>query len=316
MVTFSVYSFFKVLVLNFFYNKTFGVHPNIIFYYKGPSMTTQKLLFLPAISLLFASMTFAGGLPNSSAYDNVSSTNVTSANVSSNMVSKVDDTRNFFDASKFYVEGYIGTGLDDAEESNNFAGATVGDAAGPTGKIGDVSEDEDTTFGLKLGYVFSENLSFELELMSLGYGDTTWRTDFDSNNGTFNPATSVPFRGELTSKAIFLNTYYNWNLDNFKPYIGFGLGVSRNKFHQASESGYATIHDNIETDFAYKLDVGSLYEITSDLSINLGVSFLDIGDYESDDKRTVDSKLQAIAPYKFGTDGLEPVVTLGIRKNF
>jgi len=274
-------------------------------------MTTQKLLFLPAISLLFASMTFAGGLPNSSAYDNVSS-----PNVSSNMVSKVDDTRNFFDASKFYVEGYIGTGLDDAEESNNFAGATVGDAAGPTGKIGDVSEDEDTTFGLKLGYVFSENLSFELELMSLGYGDTTWRTDFDSNNGTFNPAISVPFRGELTSKAIFLNTYYNWNLDNFKPYIGFGLGVSRNKFHQASEFWYATIHDNIETDFAYKLDVGSLYEITSDLSINLGVSFLDIGDYESDDKRTFDSKLQAIAPYKFGTDGLEPVVTLGIRKNF
>jgi opacity protein-like surface antigen len=304
-------------MLNFFYNKTFGVHPNIIFYYRDLNMTIQKLLFLPAISLLFASMTFAGGVPNSSAYDNVSSTNVSSANVSSNMVSKADDTRNFFDASKFYVEGYIGTGLDDAEESNNFAGASGYVAAGPTGKIGDVSEDEDTTFGLKLGYVFSENLSFELELMSLGYGDTTWRTDFASNNGTFNPATSDPFRGELTSKAIFLNTYYNWNLDNFKPYIGFGLGVSRNKFHQASESGSAaTIHDNIETDFAYKLDVGSLYEITSDLSINLGVSFLDIGDYESDDKRTINSNLEAIAPYKFGTDGLEPVVTLGIRKNF
>ena len=93
--------------------------------------------------------------------------------------------------------------------------------------------------------------------------------------------------------------------------------MSRNKFHQASESGGAvTIYDNIETDFAYKLDVGSLYEITSDLSINLGVSFLDIGDYESDDKRTYDSNLEAIAPYKFGTDGLEPVVTLEIRKNF
>ena len=199
-------------------------------------MITQKLLFLPTISLLFASMTFAGGAPESSSYDNVSSANVSSANVSSNVVSKADDTRNFFDASKFYVEGYIGTGLDDAEESNNFAGASGYAAAGPTGKIGDVSEDEDTTFGLKLGYVFSENLSFELELMSLGYGDTTWGTDFSSNNGTFNPAAAVPFRGELTSKAIFLNTYYNWNLDNFKPYVGFGLGVSRNKFHQASES--------------------------------------------------------------------------------
>jgi opacity protein-like surface antigen len=262
-------------------------------------------------------MTFAGGAPESSSYDNVSSANVSSANVSSNVVSKADDTRNFFDASKFYVEGYIGTGLDDAEESNNFAGASGYAAAGPTGKIGDVSEDEDTTFGLKLGYVFSENLSFELELMSLGYGDTTWGTDFASNNGTFNPATVSLFKGELTSKAIFLNTYYNWNLDNFKPYVGFGLGVSRNKFHQASESAAAaTIHDNTETDFAYKLDIGSLYEITSDLSINLGVSFLDIGDYESDDKRTIGSGLETIAPYKFGTDGLEPVVTLGIRKNF
>ena len=282
-------------------------------------MTNSKLLFLPVISLLFASMTFAGGVPESSSYDNVSSANVSSANVSSNVVSKADDTRNFFDASKFYVEGYIGTGLDDAEESNNFAGASGYVAAGPTGKIGDVSEDEDTTFGLKLGYVFSENLSFELELMSLGYGDTTWGTDFASNNGTFNPATVSLFKGELTSKAIFLNTYYNWNLDNFKPYVGFGLGVSRNKFHQASETGSsytATVHDNTETDFAYKLDIGSLYEITSDLSINLGVSFLDIGDYESDDKRTIGSGLETIAPYKFGTDGLEPVVTLGIRKNF
>ena len=220
---------------------------------------------------------------------------------------------------RFYIEGLIGSGIDKLEASKNYAGASGWvSPTSPTGRMGDVSNDSDTSLGIKIGYKYSDNIKLDLSFYSLGYGKTNWGTDFYSFNGTYDSNQAAPFVGELTSKVAFVSAYYNWNFNNqFKPYIGFGLGVSRNKFHAADEAGNATIENNTKTEFAYKLDIGSIYQISPAIALNFGASFIDVGGFKSGKQRRYNNgTLEAITPYKFSSDGLNPIYTVGVIYSF
>jgi opacity protein-like surface antigen len=216
------------------------------------------------------------------------------------------------ETSSFYIEGLVGTPIKNLSASSDYAGASGYVCSNcPTGKMGDVHTSPDTTWGLKAGYKYTENLKFDLSYYSLGYGRTTWGTDFSSFNGTYNPATATPFTSNnLTSDAVFISAYYNFNLGNgWMPYVGVGIGASRNTFGYTNEGGYNFINSHTSVDFAYKLDAGLVYKINKNIAIDLGISLIDVGEFKSANVRGTNN--EPITPYKFSAD-LSPIATLGL----
>jgi opacity protein-like surface antigen len=220
------------------------------------------------------------------------------------------------ETSSFYIEGLVGTPIRNLNASSDYAGASGYVCSNcPTGKLGDVNTSPGTTWGLKAGYKYTENLKFDLSYYSLSYGQTKWGTDFTSFNGTYNPATAIPFTSDkLTANVVFISAYYNLNMKNgFMPYVGAGIGYSRNKISHINEGGYNFMNSHTSADFAYKLDTGLAYQINKNISIDLGVSLIDVGEFESANVRGTNN--EPIAPYKFSAS-LSPITALGLVDNF
>ena len=216
----------------------------------------------------------------------------------------------------FYIEFSSIQGPENLSPSNDYAGASGYVCADcPTGLIGEVENDPKNTQALKLGYTFSENLSSELSFYNVNFGTTTWDTDFNSFDGTYNSSVATSFSGKLTSTAMLLGVNYNLKpIGKLKPFLGVGAGPSFNEFHAAKEGTYATVNKNTNRSIAYKADLGALYDITSSIAINAGVSFLNLGDFESAKTRDTGST-QAISPYKFSS-GWNKSISLGLRYSF
>lgn len=219
--------------------------------------------------------------------------------------------------TNFFIGGFAATPIRNLNASPDYAGASGyhDQTDGPTGKLGGVHTSSDTTWGLKAGYTYSENLRFDISYYSLSYGKTSWGTDFDSFNGTYDPVAATQFTSnKLSSDAAFISAYYNLNLESgFKPYAGLGIGLSRNKFGYTNEGGYNFIKSHSGTDFAWKLDIGSQYEFNNHLAVDLSLTLIDVGEFKSANNRGTGS--EAIAQYKFSAD-LSPIVGLGLIYKF
>ena len=222
-------------------------------------------------------------------------------------------------SKNFYIELSKSQGPENLSPSTDYAGASgyvCSDC--PTGRIGEVNNDPTNTNSLKLGYYFSENFSTELSFYDVDFGTTTWGTDFNSFNGTYNSSNATAFSGKLTSTAILVSANYHFKpIGKLKPFAGVGFGPSFNKFHEASEGTYATVNKNTNTSASFKADLGAIYNISSSLAINAGISFLNLGNFESAKNRVFVSNgsEQAISPYKFSS-GWNNSISLGLRYSF
>jgi opacity protein-like surface antigen len=218
--------------------------------------------------------------------------------------------------TSFFIEGLAATPIHNLSESSDYAGASGYFCSNcPTGKLGGVHTSSDTTWALKAGYTYSENLRMDMSYYSLSYGKTSWGTDFRSFNGTYNPASATPFTSnKLSSDAAFISAYYNLNLGNgLKPYAGLGIGLSRNNFGYTNEGGYNFINSHTNTDFAWKLDVGSQYEFNNNFAVDLSITLINVGEFKSANNRGTNH--EAIAPYKFSAD-LNPIGSIGVIYKF
>jgi|GEM_PF-3514127 len=231
-----------------------------------------------------------------------------SLGIYSNLVLADDNTR-------FYTEGLVGTSLKNLTPTSDLVGASGYSnlTTGPIGTMGDTHTSSRTSFGLKAGYQYSDSIKLDISFYSLGYGNTTWGTDFNYPPA-YNSAAATPFTGSLTSKTVFFSAYYTLNLDGqFKPYLGAGLGPSWNKFGQAQEGNYNFIYANTNVDLAYKIDLGAQYQINDNIGLDFGVSLIDVGEFKSANDRGTSH--EPISPYKFSAD-LSPIVNLGLVYKF
>lgn len=219
------------------------------------------------------------------------------------------------DFNKFYIQGIIGSPIKEISEGNLLAGAYG------TGKLGGVDTSASkATFGLKLGYRFSETLRFDLSYYDLSYGKTTWGTDF-CNCQEYNPNNASPFSANLSSDTVFASAYYSINNSllpkELSPYFGIGLGASRNKFKDSIETvgnGYAFPGSKTKNSFAYKFDLGVEYAINKNFGIDAAVTFMDIGKFSSANYREY-AGIRPIVPYTFSSE-LAPIYNLGISYKF
>ncbi len=101
-----------------------------------------------------------------------------------------------------------------------------------------------------------------------------------------NAVNGVKSAFKVDHKTVFLNTFYTFtNNKTFKPYIGFGLGASRNELKAESISyngvGFKVASGGYDkknkTSFAYNLSVGALMHVNDSIYFDLSYKYADLG---------------------------------------
>ena len=138
-----------------------------------------------------------------------------------------------------------------------------------------------------MGKRISDNIRIELEANK--------RDDYEIKNRTyyteFNGSTS-DHTADIDSKTLFLNILFDFQpilvgKNSVKPYIGAGVGYSRNRLSKVREGNlkYPTrvthIDGSSKSNTAYKLTAGLLFDITENLSVDVNYQYVDLGSFES-----------------------------------
>ena len=96
---------------------------------------------------------------------------------------------------------------------------------------------------------------------------------------------------DLDSTSIFVNGFYDFqpfSISNtaITPYLGGGIGISRNKMGVISEytagvNNGNTIEGDTVNQFAYKLSAGTLVSLTKQLSLDVNYQYVNLGAFKS-----------------------------------
>lgn len=142
-------------------------------------------------------------------------------------------------------------------------------------------------YGLSVGKRISDNIRIELEANK--------RDDYEIKNRTyynsFTDNTSV-HTADIDSKTLFLNILFDFRSisigkNSVKPYIGAGVGYSRNRLSKVREGSLnypnrvTHIDGSSKSNTAYKLTAGLLFDITENLSVDVNYQYVDLGSFES-----------------------------------
>ncbi len=167
----------------------------------------------------------------------------------------------------FYLT--LGTGFGVGEEANISAGSSTLEAD----EIGTSS-----VFSGAFGFRFSKNIRTELELV--------YHPDFAVDEKFLTSGIEVETKAEISSLASFANVYYDIPLGRVTPFVGAGIGFSRNELFDISNTamtgpftGQSIISngDN-KTSFAWQLIVGCSIPIRDSLALDLSYHYMDLGD--------------------------------------
>ncbi len=191
------------------------------------------------------------------------------------------------DFGGWYLRGDVGLGIDQQSSLNStFTGAYPPGFAYNGNGIGNQA-----IFGGGFGYKFNNwfraDVTGEYRTASSYWGMESYQPGalFASPacpNICFDRDTaSVSSAVFLVNGYIDLGTWYN-----VTPYVGGGAGVSYNMLHGLTDigietGGYGTALDQNTSNFAWALMAGFSYSLTSNLKLDIGYRYLDMGKVES-----------------------------------
>lgn len=225
------------------------------------------------------------------------------------------------EVSQYYLAGALSSPLTKLKPTNDTVGAPgYVSSCCSTGKMGEVNTASDLpTWDLKLGYIHTKELRFDISYIQTQFGTTTWGTDFGSSGNwpIYRSANATKFSGGISSKTILISSYYSFLNSglphNLTPFIGVGVGPSWNKFNDADEGGYNRLWGQTKISFAYKFDFGLDYAYDKNITFDLGARLINLGSYSSANSRGTNHEV--ISPYKLRA-GLLPSITMGIRYSY
>ena len=220
------------------------------------------------------------------------------------------------DSSPYYVElfGGQGSSVSGPDEGPDTVGGNF------NGRMRDVNLDVGKIYGIRAGYIMSDNYRFDISYYKTK-SDLDWLADFSSTLDVSD------FVADMDSQIVLVSAYYNFNTGNsFSPYVGVGVGLSRNEFKSAAESILGTgLHvsypaSNTKTQFAYRLAVGADYLFTKNLSFNADFSLINIGDASSGNTRLDSTSPPIVTSTPIGAYKFEDIwiraLTVGLKYRF
>ena len=197
--------------------------------------------------------------------------------------------------------------------------------------LGDIG---DNFFSIKLGSSNSKNAGTSSLITQVNKSGTTTNNDLGRSNVLgisvgkyfnerfrgeigisqrkgFKYHTTVPalpenyYKADVESFAVFLNGYVDAQPMTFlqnsvTTYVGGGIGISRNKMNALSIHSegvlLGTASSNTETEFAFKFALGTLINLSDNVSVDLNYQYVDLGDIKSGTNLSWDAR-DLVAPY-------------------
>lgn len=185
----------------------------------------------------------------------------------------------------WYLRGHIGLA---AQKFKGLQHPLFEDAIGfewlDSGNFGGVP-----TFGLGIGYRHSENLRFDLT------GEYRSKSAFSARDRHIPDSSPVTndYSGFKSEWLFLANAYYDigtWH--GVTPYVGAGIGVSRNTISSFTDTysggggGWAPTGN--KWSLAWALHAGASMQVNERLSIDLGYSFVNLGDAQTGPFQNID----------------------------
>jgi len=162
-------------------------------------------------------------------------------------------------------------------------GVILGDTGGGQFDIKDNDLGTGYVFGLSVGKYITNN--FRVELEASQRGGLEYDTEYASE-----PNLGTTTKADIKTQSIFINGFYDF--ESFAiinslvtPYIGGGIGISRNKMGVVTEvtpeNEVAYLDGNKVSQFSYKLAAGTLVSLTESLSLDINYQYIDLGSFKS-----------------------------------
>ena len=133
-----------------------------------------------------------------------------------------------------------------------------------------------SAFGISAGKYITDNLRLELEAIKR----TSYEMDTtDSDNNLM--------EAKISSKSIFINGFYDFQPFSIRntaitPYLGGGVGISKNKMGTTHENRPAsTLDGKTISQFAYKVAAGTLVGLTENVSLDINYQYVNLGNLKS-----------------------------------
>lgn len=187
----------------------------------------------------------------------------------------------------WYLRGHIGVGAQHFGGLDHDSFATLTDFAW----LDQGHFSAAPTFGVGVGFRFSEQLRFDLTGEYRGKAAFSALDQFD-NGGT----TNTDAYDAKASEWLFLaNAYYDLGLwHGMSPYVGAGFGFSRNSIYDFTGSNVIAASGNWaptghDWSVAWALHAGASMRVTNNLTLDLGYSFVSLGSAKTGPYQNLDA---------------------------
>ena len=191
------------------------------------------------------------------------------------------------------LDGYYITAKGGVSKTSNTGTVSQTDDRGDSNYFENEDLGTGTAFGFSVGKYLTDSFRLELEATKrTGY-------EFDARDTTaFLPGGGIHSeKAKIQTEAVFINGFYDFQpftMSNtaITPYLGGGVGISRNKTGTIAQYAPAPIANGVTTDgdtinqFAYKLSAGTLVSITEQLSLDVNYQYVNLGAFKGGTEHT------------------------------
>lgn len=219
------------------------------------------------------------------------------------------------------AETYIGVSLG---YDNSLSGPDSVNSLGGAGSFGrqsGISYEKGNYFAITAGQKINDKYRYDVSYEHRS-GDFDWFT-------TFPGCCTANFNAERVSKSLFANFYlhgkgfYPGTFDTIDPFIGIGVGVTRNELNKVFESPgaggapYAVPDSETKSNSAAKFILGAEIDISDKFKVEATFVATYLGNFYTGDRRTIifNGSTEAIGSYDFD-DTWSYTANIGLRYYF
>jgi opacity protein-like surface antigen len=168
---------------------------------------------------------------------------------------------------------FLAAGAAQAAPNTPYFGAGLGLVKMNDSTLSDASGSVDVGFDNGLGLIASAGYSFDAARVELEFGYR--KNDLDSFSAL---GVSVPGSGELTSKSLMANFYYDFTpKEQWSPFVGAGVGMARVDVDNAAVAGI-TIGEADDTVFAWQLMAGIACRVSDNAVLDFSYRYFATAD--------------------------------------